>query len=84
MPRSDKMSAIASASIRKGVSVINVILKRETLDSPQFHISEHCSCVLEDSEFLPRLVVIVEDAVVDAIQRERARLFEQLGCPSEQ
>jgi len=61
--------------------VISLILSRECIDILHQFIYLRCPCSLEDREFLPELICIVEDEVVRAMQAERARLLEQLRRP---
>jgi hypothetical protein len=60
---------------------MSLIVSRECLDELQQFIYQRCPCSLEDREFLPELVCIVEEEVVRAIQAEHARLLEQLRRP---
>jgi hypothetical protein len=62
--------------------VTSLILSPECLDALQRLVFERCPCALEDREFLPEIVVIMEEEVVGIIRAERARLVERLRRPS--
>jgi hypothetical protein len=64
--------------------MISLILTAEALDEIRHYVFHHCPCALEDAEFLPGLIAILEEEVVVAIQRERTRLHEQLRKQSQQ
>lgn len=68
--------------------MISLILSRETLEALHACVAQHCPCALEDPEFLPALVVVLEDEVVAVVNAERAaareacwKLIRKAGVP---
>jgi hypothetical protein len=47
-------------------------------------VKAHCPCALEEPMFLQGLIEIANEAVKDALLKERNRLFEMLRTPSQQ
>ena len=47
-------------------------------------VKAHCPCALDDPMFLQGLIVIADEAVNEALLKERKRLFDMLRTPSQQ
>ena len=62
----------------------NVKLTYDCIEQLHTWVQANCPCALENEEFLPGLYVIVEMEVETALQRQQARLFQQLQAPSPQ
>ncbi len=61
--------------------MISLILSRECLDALHAYVFQRCPRALENPEFLPGLVVVVEEEVVAALRAGRWKALRNVGEP---
>jgi hypothetical protein len=64
--------------------MISLILTREFLDAVAALVRERCPCALEDPEFLPTLVALVEDELTALVRARCWKFIRKAGepCPN--
>ena len=59
-------------------------LSSECIDQLHAWVMAHCPCALEESDFLPGFIVIIEEEISRALRAERHFLLQKLSEPSPQ